>query len=276
MDAAEEVLSSMPDHAGALELRGQSLLDRAMDNVENPDPALLDAAAANFRAAVTTSPDRASAWERLSSVLLTLGRVEESEAAARRALETDAYLEEASDVLYRLFMANLDLGKETDALSWCSEGAEQYPEAVEFIHCRLRFMAHADSVTPDTTLARELYHRLQDKLGGEDSEQKPYFSMHNRLLMAAVFARAGFPAEADSQIEQVRSFAAQRGLDRRYEFELSWVQLRLGRQAQAIQSVRALLESHPEYLPLVVSSRQFRSISDEPEFQDLISSVSGG
>jgi len=267
---ADGVLEEDPGNARALDLRAQVYVDMVTDNVTNGDQTLLERAAEDLARATTIDPGFAEAWARQSSVLFLLGRAEESLVSAERALVEDAYLVSSVSLMYRVSQANLSMGRESDALLWCLRGAEEFPNAQQFMHCHLRYLAYSDSSEADTALARSLYLRLQGTLGGEDSLEKPYLSMHNRLLLAAVQARVGDRSSALRQIHHARAFAAAHGLDPRYEMEAAWVFLRLGDTQAALRSLETLLRELPAARPFVASERAFSSLRDNPAFQTRI------
>ena len=129
---AERALARAPGDARALELRGTMLFARALDASDGAaQAARLDRAEADLRAAVAAEPGLASAWGSLSQLLRYRGRVTESDAAARRALAEDAYLDGADVLLERLFFGAL-LAATTRRPTRCDQGgARRFPERLE-------------------------------------------------------------------------------------------------------------------------------------------------
>lgn len=159
---ADRALALAPENAEALELRGTAryeLWDATA--AEGPDAErLLELAEADLRAATQRDPSRAQAWWTLSEVLRQRTRFEESRRFAARALEEDAFLENASEIINQLFHTSFELEDHGEARRWCAEGKHRFPNAVNFRICELLIVATADDKEPDIERARGMADTL--------------------------------------------------------------------------------------------------------------------
>ena len=79
--------------------------------------------------------------------------------AARRAYEADAYLSNADVIVKRLFLASYDLEQFVDAVHWCDEGQQRFPNDFKFVRCQL-WLLTTRAKEPDVALAWKLADSL--------------------------------------------------------------------------------------------------------------------
>jgi tetratricopeptide (TPR) repeat protein len=185
---AERVLARQRNHARALELRGSSayflhLLRVVPDPVEQA--ALRHRARADLVRATQLDPRLASAYAMLSSVYAA---EDESGAvvAAQRAFEADAFLENASTVLLRLWQGTWNLGSFTSAQRWCEEALRRFPTDWRFADCELRLMI-TPALPPDPERGWAIVARVDSVTPAADREWQ---SWRSELAMGGVLARA--------------------------------------------------------------------------------------
>ena len=185
---AAEALAVGEDRGRALELRGglRLLAARAASGAERR--ALLSAAEADLRSAVSEDARLARAWGWLSELLLEQTRFEEAGLAARRAVEADEFLEHEAGALWAMAYSTLQLGPEDAARERCEEGRRRFPEDANFLTCRLMILASFPQVPPDVDAAR----RAADSLvAAVSSSGKAQFHDYAQMLVATVAARGG-------------------------------------------------------------------------------------
>src|SRR5688572_7119859 len=65
---------------------------------------------------------------RSSEVYQQKDNIIEAKVAARRAYEADAFLSGTEGVLWRLYATSYDLNQLPDAVKYCNEGAQRFPD----------------------------------------------------------------------------------------------------------------------------------------------------
>lgn len=194
---AEQALALSTREPDALEARGTLryilwLLD-AVDDADEADR-LLDDAQADLEASVDMDPSLASAWSMLSHLYMQRADNASVALAARRAYEEDAFLQNADQVLGRLFWAHYDLEQFNDARRWCEAGNRRFPDDHNFIQCQLWLMlAPSEEADPDS--AWELHAALQDVL---EAGQRPIEERKGYLLVGGILRKAGMADSASS------------------------------------------------------------------------------
>jgi TolB-like protein len=207
LEHAERALALRPEHPGALELRG-TLRWRfvVVDPAAEGNEARLEAAERDLREAVRRNPGQASAWGTLSQFLRFRGDLAEADRAAVRALETDAYLEDAPRIVERLYRSALMAPEYARARDWCARGRRDYADDWRFVECQLVLMARDPSAVVDVGQAERLLREL-DSLDPADRvrrENRGYTPVHRRMVYAAVLARAGRADSARQVVADAR------------------------------------------------------------------------
>jgi DNA-binding SARP family transcriptional activator/TolB-like protein len=260
---AGRVLVREPSNARALEVRGTAQWTRSMDP-DGDASVLLDGAERDLRAALAEEPSLASAWGTLSFVLYARGRAADSELAARRALEYDAYLEHADRLLMQRFFSALAAADYAAARDVCERGRRGFPHDWQFVECRLTLLRADPSVAPDPALAWRLVGELDamDPPASAAASGRAYAPVYRRMVAAAVLARAGLADSARAVMARARVDAANDPGGRiSLALEEAHVLLRLGDRDGArerldvylaqLPMVRPLLERNPQLGPLL-------------------------
>jgi eukaryotic-like serine/threonine-protein kinase len=197
----ERGLAIDPRSPDGLELRGNLRYWRLLMRLET-DPqreaAQLAQAQADLEAAKEINPNQAGAWASLAHVYTRTGSAVDVSLAARRALEADAFLENAPVVLNRLFLSNYDLGQYTDAVGNCEETRRRFPTQFYAPRCSLFLMTMAPAEA-DVDRA----WRLRDSVVAMVSAgTRPYQELHSQILVGFVLGKAGLTDSAAAVIER--------------------------------------------------------------------------
>jgi serine/threonine-protein kinase len=249
---AERALRRSPGNARALELRGAVHWLGAVQN--QGDARALEAAEADLRAAAAAEPGLASAWVRLSQLLRYGGRFAEAELAARRALEADAWLDEAVGGVQQLYGAALAREDYAQARALCDAGRLRRPADWWFTECALTLLREERAGTPPADSAWRLVAALErlDPPAVARAAGRGYSPLYRRMVAAAVSARAGDGARARAEAERARRAAgddAELRLSLRYDD--AYLRLALGDTAGARAELDAYAAARPalrEYL----------------------------
>jgi len=265
---AERALRREPGGPRALELHGRLLFSRAVAAVDSAGQrGTLDRAEGELRAAVTAEPSLASAWSSLSQLLRYRGRFAESDVAARRALGEDAYLEDADDILHRLFFGALFTGRYAEADSLCARAHARFPADWRFVECRLTLMRSDTSRAADPAAARGVVAALAriDPAERARREGRAYSPIFRQLVAAAVVARAGETDSARAMVAQAR-VAAGGDADLRLScaYDEAYVRLMLGERGAARALLDSTLAHRPALRPFALRDPLLRGLYEAP------------
>jgi len=144
-------------------------------------PKVLAGALQDLEAATQADPSLASAYSTLSHLYYQIEDVPAAVLAARRAYEEDAYLNVASEVLWRLFIGSYDLEQLAQARRWCLEGARRFAGDYRFAECGLWLMT-SDDARPDAAEAWHLLARI-DSL--TPAPRKPFEHYRATAILAS-------------------------------------------------------------------------------------------
>ncbi|MFL5537368.1 MAG: BTAD domain-containing putative transcriptional regulator [Longimicrobiaceae bacterium] len=261
---ADGVLARHPADAQALELRGTVAFHRVVQAVEaGGQPRELDRAERDLRAAVAADPSLASAWSRLSQLLRYRGRFAEADLAARRALQEDAYLDDAADVLHSLYNSALALGDYRAAAAWCERGRREFPADWRLLECRLTLLREDPAQAQDPALAWRLVAALDsvDPPARAAGAGRAYSPLYRRMVAASVSARAGDAARARAEV--ARAPAAVGGdadLRLSLAYDEAYVRLRLGERDAARRLLDELVAARPPLGPYLRRDPLFREL----------------
>jgi tetratricopeptide (TPR) repeat protein len=208
----------------------------------------ISAIVADLERAVEREPDRARAWVTLSNIHLMRGEVERAANAGRRALEVDAYIEDAPAIYRNLIASSLYRQQIDSASAWCARGRREIPTDWWFTECALTIMKYDLAGRPDAARAWSLVSRLDsmDPPALAASAGHSYAPVYRRLVAAAVSARAGDTARAMSELARQRAAAAsdpELQLDMIPD-EITLLLLTGGKQA-ALERLRWAIERRP-------------------------------
>jgi serine/threonine-protein kinase len=257
--AADEAVSRNPRNGAAYEARGRVRYVQWLLNAPDARAAreLLVQAEADLVHSLTLDPNRARAESTLSLLYESQGRFDEARRAAQRALAADAYLEDAEQIVLRLFHTSFELGDDESAGQWCDETRRRLPTNWPSAHCDLLLLGWRADVSPDARKA--LY--ILESFGSADSENLRQ-AMRPRLMMlaAVTVARAGDLAAAEQMIDAARALAPR---------DLELLQLEAAYRVSVRQYDRArqlladYIAKNPNASVRVENSRMFRPLRPE-------------
>jgi TolB-like protein len=262
LDHARRVLTLQPGYPPALELRGtlrfrQWLLARGGPS---PDTAVEPAERDLRAAAVPTNPSQGEAWSTLSALLQMRGKLAEANLAAQRAYDADAFLQDASDIVFRLYYTSLDLDREPDALRWCSEGRRRFASDWRFAYCQLTLLLLPGGGVADGERAWRLVADLERLSTPTD---RAAYSPRWHMLVAGVLARARRPDSAHAVIARSRASAPH---DPEMDYNEAIVRTLLGEHDRALDLLSNFLKAAPQLREYVAADPVFRTLRDDPRF----------
>jgi len=275
MAHAQRALALRPASPAALELRGTARWRLARrDALPAADQdTLVRGAGRDLREALAADQSLAAAWSTLSQYLRQHGDLVEADAAARRALEEDAYLDDAEMILERLYRSSFTLARYDSAGAWCERGARQFPHSWRFLDCRLTLMGVEGGGPPDPAAAWRLVEELDqmDPPARAATAGRAYFPLYRRMAAARVLARAGRGDSARAVMGRVQQAA---GSDPELAVPLLYdracVHLLLGERTLALLALEEYLHSKPRLRDYLAADVQMRTLRDHPRFRVLV------
>ena len=267
----DRALARDPRNADALELRGNLRYWGWLQNYE-PDEAkakvLLGEAQADFEKAVEINPHQAGAWASVSHLYNQTGSGTKVALAAQRALEEDAFLDNADVVLFRLFIANYDLGQFTDADHACKEIRRRFPGDFSAPRCELFMLTTRARTPPDVGLAWKLADSVTRAV---PENRRPYFELNSHMLVAHVLARAGLK---DSAMRVVERSKGDQDMNPTRDLALfgASVYSQLGETQKAVDLLGVYLQANERVRQAYAddSGWWFRPIAGSPAFKRLV------
>lgn len=204
LEHVDRTLTMDPHSGKAMEIRGTLLYWEYLLEAEH-DPAaqhdLLERAREDLERALSLDPRLASAHATLSHLHLNRGDEAAAVLAGRRALEEDAWLENADVITFRLASSHYNLERFGEAKRWCDAGRARFPDNYRFAACELLVMTTPE-VEPDVDRAWATLARLDSLAPPADAEWQ---HIRGTLLVAGVIARAALPDSARSVMLRARS-----------------------------------------------------------------------
>jgi serine/threonine-protein kinase len=263
--------SADPD---ALELRGTLQYWKWLLRLEQDSAAagtLFANARKDLEAATRIDPAQAGAWGTLSHLYFQAQDTGEASAvqAARRAYESDPYIENAAIIIQRISNGFYDLNLSADAARWCDEGFRRFPDNGAFTLCQIYVMTMRGQ-HPDPSKAWRLAN--SDALTTISPGVSPEFQkLEARLMVAAVLARAGF---ADSAKKVARGGTAGTDVDpfQYLYLEQAFALLLAGDRSGALRSLKVFLAANPDQRSSFVKDPtwRFEQLANEPAFRALV------
>jgi TolB-like protein len=265
IEQANRVLQRNRNEPEALELRGTLRYEGwKITGFSGPSDSTmgLELAERDLRTAASV-PGRhqGRALSTLSAVLQFAGKLDESHLQAQRAYEADAYLRDASAILFRLFHTSLELKRYPEAAEWCERGRTAFPRDWLFLFCQLRLLAWSPPVTPDVGKAWNVLGQLDSMARGETlAWLKPQMT----LMVAAVLARRGLADSAERVIARAKSATA---VDPELRYYEALARVRLKQDTIAARLLAELLRQGPNFRPVLRSHTEFQSLWSDPQLQ---------
>ncbi|HEY0306326.1 MAG TPA: BTAD domain-containing putative transcriptional regulator [Longimicrobiales bacterium] len=204
--AANQALKRNGNSAAAYEARGRVLV--AQYHLTKPTPTesatLLTRAEADLKRAITLDPDRARAESMLSALYESQGRFADARQAAGRALAADAYLEDANQILIRLFETSFEVGDDEAAGQWCDQirrgSSGRWPAA----YCDLVLLGWRMDGKPD---ARKALYILETFGASDPAPLRALMQPRLSMLAGVALVRAGDTMGARELLRSARAAA---------------------------------------------------------------------
>jgi eukaryotic-like serine/threonine-protein kinase len=271
---AERALALDHTNSAALQLRGTARYFHWLLNLDShplTSDQLLAAAEQDLRAGTAAdNPDRAADWGMLSHLLARTSRLAEAKLAAIHAYETDPYLTDASEILYRLYATSLDMEDAAETARWCREGFRRFPGDAWFTECRL--LLHLFGTKPEDI--PQAWQLLDQEVGLYPPAEREFRRRSGQLFVAMVIVRAGLPDSARRVAARARTDDPAIDPTR----ELVYVEVLfwnlLGDRKEALDRLALYLAANPQDRANVANDQSwwFRGLRDEPRFKDLVGS----
>ena len=270
----ERALALDPNSADALEIRGNLRYWSWLVGLE-PDAqkakVLLGEAQKDLETATQKNPAQAGAWATLSHLYNQTGSGVDVNLAARRALEADAFLDNADVVMKRLFLSSYDLGNFPDARHWCDETRRRFPTSSNAPECELFMLTTRAEQQPSVARA----WRLADSVVQMAPDfRKPFLTLSSNMMAAAVLARAGLKDSAARVVERSKGNAE---ISPTQDLSLmgAFVYTLLGDADKAVEMLKTYFAAN-ERLRAVYAEEPgwwFRPIERDPKFRQLVGST---
>ena len=264
---ADEAVARSDSSAAALELRGVVRFELA--EAGGMDGPVRASAESDLMAAIRKDPERARALAYLGSARRFAGDFLEARHYARRALEADAFLEDAAGVIYGLYVANLELKAWEAADRWCKEGRRRFQESLRFVFCRMQFEA-LRPVVPSPDVAWALLDTLRAESTAEDwdFQNRTWGGYH----VARILARNALPDSAEAVLRRSWPAPSDRPW---FAYDEAHVQLVMGHREKALELLALYLRVAPDRRSYLPSDWLFEELWDDPRFQELTSAAGG-
>ena len=204
--------------------------------------------------AVAIDPGRASAWSLLSATLYARADFSGAYLAADRAFQADAYLDDAEEILNRLFVAAYEIGDDAGSRRWCDEINRRFPRSWTGAYCRLSLLAW-NGAPGDRAAARRAWEIAAE--GDPPAAPAPEMRPRLHMLVAAVLARAGLRDSAAAMIRSSRRYA---GDDQEILPIEASAQLLIGQPDSAAALLARYVGRKPFHRAAVACSRRFVSL----------------
>ncbi len=261
---ADKALTLHRGDPSALQLRGEIRYQLWLRTGQSVSDTLIAAAERDLRAAVEIDPGRARAWYTLSEVLQYTGRFPEADQAGRRALEADAFLAEARQIVERLLFLALNGERFADARESCALGQRRFPDDPNFYDCDLRILGWQGR---GSGKIREAW-RLWKAADARDSE--PIVRAERSLLVAAVLARSGLADSVHAVVRRARITAGADSLQPPLVYTEAYVRLLAGEVDRSLELLAAVLRASPQMRDYVAQSPWFRVLHQDARFRALV------
>lgn len=270
---ADQALKVRPGDPEAMRLRGTMRYVRyllALDPYPLTSAQLLDSAEADLRAgADSTNPNRASAWSMLSHLESRKSDPAAGKLAALKAYETDPYLTDANEVLYRLFSNSLDLEDGAGAERWCREGGRRFPKDPYFTECQFELMG----IPGQAVDVPQAWRILEEDVSLWPPNARDFRRRRDQLLVALALVNAGLKDSADHVARRSRADASV-DPNRELLYIEAALRNRLGDRDEALRLLGLYLAVNPQDRVSLANdpSWWWQGLHDNPRFKELVGS----
>ena len=264
---AQRALQRRPLDAAALELRGVARAEQWQWDAGGPTWTR-DSAEADLRAATTADPTLATGWATYSLLLQRRGDARGAIDAARRAVAADPYRRDVVPALLRLIMADLALGKDSEANALCATGRQHFPGDPIMGACELNVLGYTGAGTAATRRAWTILREEEDSIGlyAHVAGILPF----GRFYVAAILGRSGLRDSALSVVADTRARLRAAGQDTAGRIAQAYAWTTLGAQDSALSLLTSAIAANPSEREVVARLPWFRALAREPRFVRLV------
>lgn len=259
----DAALARDPNDAVALQVRGSARLAAWQLSRDAASDTLRVRAEADLRAALDRRPDLSAAWNDLSSLLALSGEFAQAEEAGAQALRADEYLSNANEVLARLQFSALGAEHADNAIKWCAQGMQRYPNDQRFFACELTTLAWTGDKPSDVARAWRVLDTAEKRYT-QDVLQSGWAT--RRLFVAAVAAHAGLRDSALAIVSRVRTRTPASQSTAAADYGEAYVRTLLGQKDAAIALLERYLDAFPVQRRRVARLPWFRPLRSDPRF----------
>lgn len=263
-------LPLVPDSARVLERRGLLRLELSEHSEAKAAAELRTEAEADLRAASRMEGDRPHAWWGLSNLLELQGRFGGAQEYARKAYETDSFLELTEEVLQQLTTTALNLERLDEAEDWCNEGLRLLPGNQTFAHLRLLILASLPAPRPEDVERAWAY---ADTLArGAMPDRESSWRAMGEILVAATLAGAGEADSARAVLRRAGRVLARSGspdIRAAGHFYEARARLQLGEYETVLNALRRYVDQYAGRAEGLATEWWFRELWDDPRFMAL-------
>jgi tetratricopeptide (TPR) repeat protein len=211
----------------------------------------VDMSEATLRTAVEIAPARARSWALLAAILYVKGQYDDALDAAQRAYTANAFLEQSSDVLHRLYSSALETGDAKSARTWCQEIARRFADSWMDADCRLQLLAWSKPTQDQFKTASLLVARHRARHAHPDQ-----LVARLEMVLGVVGAKAGLPVDSALAIQNHALAASP------HDPELAPVRAWLWRAVDRPDSAHVVMSAYVGADPIrragLMKSRRFR------------------
>jgi serine/threonine-protein kinase len=273
MGHVDRALKLDPSDPDALEIRGNLQYWFYLMGLQ-PDPAkgneLLLAAKKDLEEATRINPTQAGAHASLSHLYYRTGNAVDVYTAARAAYQADAFLDNAGQILNRLFTSAYDIEQFTDARFWCDETARRFPASAEVPRCELFLLTTKRDTAANIDLAWKMADSMAALTPGARQEQT---RLRAHTMVGVVIARAGLADSARSVVERSKGNAE---IDPTRDISLlsAFAYAQLGDKEKAVEYLKIYFAVNDRLRAGFANDPgwQFRSLVDDPGFRRAVGS----
>jgi len=268
---ADRALRLEPRSADALALRGDLRYRLATWTAPAWNDSLVLLAESDLRTALEIRPGLARAWYSLGELHYRADRFQEASVALGEAYSSDAYLTETRDIVQLLFYGSLEIEQFENARRWCETGLRRFPDDPRFMDCEITLLGWSGRGQQHIAAARAALADVErrDTLRALGSKRA-----HERMWLAALYARTGMRAEALAYIDSARTLVRSDSLVSDAPHIEAYVRLLLGQRSQSLQLLSVVLEARPAMRHYLARSPWFKSVRSDPAFAAILRSGS--
>jgi serine/threonine-protein kinase len=270
----DRALKLDPSDPDALEIRGNLQYWFFLMGLQ-PDPAkgneLLLAAKKDLEEATRINPTQAGAHASLSHLYYRTGTSVDVYTAARAAYQADAFLDNAAQILSRLFTSSYDLEQFTDSRFWCDETKARFPASADVPRCELFLLTTKRDTAANIDQAWKLADSMAALTPGARQEQT---RLRAQTMVAVVIARSGKLADSARNVIERSKGNAEIDPTRDISLLSAFAYAQLGDKEKAVGYLKIYFSVNDRLRAGFANDPgwQFRSLVDDPGFRRVVGS----